>query len=71
MDVLIVLAEWLNRHGKSPDIARSLPESVRSMIQRKIDGLEEDDRRLLLTASVQGYEFDAAVAVRYFSGHRL
>ena len=44
-----------------PDIARSLPESVRSMIQRKIDGLDEGDRRLLLTASVQGYEFDAAV----------
>jgi hapalindole-type alkaloid chlorinase len=28
MDVLIVLAEWLNRHGKSPDIARSLDESA-------------------------------------------
>jgi predicted ATPase len=44
-----------------PDIARSLPESVRSMIQRKIDVLSEDDRRLLLAASVQGYEFDAAI----------
>ncbi len=38
-----------------------LPESVRSMIQRKIDQLSDDDRRLLLAASVQGHEFDAAV----------
>jgi len=53
-----------------PDIARSLPESVRSMIQRKIDGLEEDDRRLLLTASVQGYEFDAAVVANSSSEMR-
>ena len=44
-----------------PDIARALPESVRSMIQRKIDALDETDRRLLVTASVQGYEFDGAV----------
>jgi tRNA A-37 threonylcarbamoyl transferase component Bud32/tetratricopeptide (TPR) repeat protein len=44
-----------------PDVARSLPESVRSMIERKIDLLDEQDRRLLLAASVQGYQFDAAV----------
>src|SRR3954462_10689465 len=28
-----------------PDLERDLPESVRSMIQRKIDQLGEDDRR--------------------------
>ena len=38
-----------------------MPESVRSMIQRKIDQLNEQDRRLLVAASVQGYEFDSAV----------
>src|SRR5262249_51622876 len=38
-----------------------LPESVRSMIERKIAQLGEEDRRLLVAASVQGYEFDAAV----------
>ena len=31
------------------------------MIQRKIDWLAEEDRRLLTGASVQGYEFDSAV----------
>jgi predicted ATPase len=44
-----------------PDLLRELPESVRSMIRRKLDLLEEADRRLLAAAAVQGYEFDAAV----------
>jgi serine/threonine protein kinase/tetratricopeptide (TPR) repeat protein len=44
-----------------PDVQSELPESVRSMIQRKIDQLDDGDRRLLLAASVQGHEFDAAV----------
>ena len=47
-----------------PDLRRDLPESVRGMIQRKIDQLGEDDRRLLVAASVQGYEFDSAVVAR-------
>ena len=47
-----------------PDLQRDLPESVRGMIQRKIDQLSEDDRRLLVAASVQGYEFDSAVVAR-------
>ncbi len=38
-----------------------LPESVRGMIQRKIDHLAESDRRLLMAAGIQGYEFDSAV----------
>jgi predicted ATPase len=47
-----------------PEIARELPESIRSMIERKLDQLGEDDRRLLAAASVQGYEFDSAVIAR-------
>jgi len=46
------------------ELQRALPESVRGMIQRKIDQLGDDDRRLLVTASVQGYEFDSAVLAR-------
>jgi serine/threonine protein kinase/tetratricopeptide (TPR) repeat protein len=42
-------------------IARELPESVRSLIQRKLDGLDDTDRRLLGAASVQGMDFDSAV----------
>jgi hypothetical protein len=44
-----------------PDMQRELPESVRSMIERKIAQLDEEERRLLVAASVQGQEFDAVV----------
>ena len=43
-----------------PDLPRDLPESVRSMVSRKIEQLDDRDRRLLVGASVQGYEFDSA-----------
>lgn len=51
-----------------PDVERELPESVRSMIQRKIDQLSEDDRRLLVAASVEGYEFSSAVVAEALPG---
>jgi predicted ATPase len=39
---------------------KDLPESVRGMIARKIEQVDDLDRRLLLAASVQGHEFDSA-----------
>jgi predicted ATPase len=47
-----------------PDIERELPESVRGMIEHKIAQLSEDDRKLLVAASVQGSEFDSAVVAQ-------
>jgi adenylate cyclase len=47
-----------------PAIERELPESARSMIRRKIEQLEESDRRLLVAASVQGPEFDSTIVAR-------
>ena len=44
-----------------PEGPRDLPESVRGMIQRKIEQVDERDRKLLVAASVQGHEFDSAV----------
>jgi len=44
-----------------PVIEHELPESTRSMIQRKIEQLDDADRRLLSAASVQGYEFDSVI----------
>ncbi len=44
-----------------PDVARELPETVKSTIGRKIDQLDENDRRLMSVASIQGNEFDARV----------
>ena len=43
-------------------IAREMPESIRSLIQRKMGALEDADRRLLAAASVQGMDFDSAIA---------
>jgi hypothetical protein len=43
------------------DVLGELPESVRGMIQRKVERLSAKDRRLLMAASVQGSEFDSAV----------
>lgn len=47
-----------------PDIAREIPESIRGLIHRKIDGLDEFGRRILSAASVQGQEFDAVVIAK-------
>ncbi len=51
---------WVLARSMS-DMPRDLPESVRSMIARKIEQVEERDRALLLAASVQGPEFDSAI----------
>jgi predicted ATPase len=47
--------------GDVANLVRELPESVRGMIQRKVDQLSAADRHLLMAASVQGPEFDATV----------
>jgi len=47
--------------GSLPDLERDLPESMRSMVQRKIGQLSEADNHLLVAASVQGHDFDSAV----------
>jgi predicted ATPase len=47
-----------------PDLQRDLPESVRGMIQRKMEQLGKADCRLLMAAGVQGPVFDSAVVAR-------
>ena len=44
-----------------PALRDELPASVRSMIQRKLEQLADEDRRVLAAAAVQGHEFDSAV----------
>jgi adenylate cyclase len=46
------------------EIEKEIPASIRSMIQLKIDRLSEEDRKLLVVASVQGVQFDSAVVAR-------
>jgi tetratricopeptide (TPR) repeat protein len=55
-----VKAEWSLAESIT-DLGRDLPESVRSLIAKKIDQLDQQDARLLFAASVQGVEFDSAV----------
>ncbi len=47
-----------------PALESELPESVRGMIEHKIAQVSDDDRRLLVVASVQGYQFDSVVAAK-------
>jgi serine/threonine protein kinase/tetratricopeptide (TPR) repeat protein len=49
-----------NIAGSRADTKRDLPESVRGMIARKIERVDDAERKLLLAASVQGQEFDSA-----------
>jgi Protein kinase domain/AAA ATPase domain len=51
---------WVLR-GDLQSAQIELPASIRSMIQRKMAELSEDDQRLLMAASVQGYEFDSEI----------
>src|SRR5262249_24061501 len=43
------------------ELQRDLPESVRSLVRRKMEALDADDRQLLRAASVQGVDFDTAL----------
>jgi tRNA A-37 threonylcarbamoyl transferase component Bud32/tetratricopeptide (TPR) repeat protein len=52
-------ARWLVAEELTT-VERELPESVRSLIQRKMDALDDTDRRLLAAAAVQGLDFDSA-----------
>jgi predicted ATPase len=42
------------------DAPGDLPDSVRAMIARKIERVPDEDRQLLMAASIQGQEFDSA-----------
>ncbi len=48
-----------------------IPESVRGMIGRKIDALEEEDRRALQYASVEGEEFTSTVLAALLGADEL
>ena len=47
-----------------PDLSRDIPQSVSSVIERKIDQLSDRDREVLTAAAVQGYEFDSEALAR-------
>jgi adenylate cyclase len=46
------------------EVEKEIPATIRNMVQLKIDRLSEDDRKLLVAASVQGVQFDSAVVAK-------
>jgi predicted ATPase len=47
-----------------PDLSRDIPQSVSSVIERKVHQLSDRDREVLTAAAVLGYEFDSAALAR-------
>jgi tetratricopeptide (TPR) repeat protein len=43
------------------EIERNIPESLRGMIERKLERLDDGERQLLRVAAVQGFQFDSAI----------
>jgi len=62
---MVDLVRYLLGHATPADwtaeIERNIPESLRGMIERKLEQLGEDAHQLLRVAAVQGFEFDSAI----------
>ena len=54
-----------------PDLDRDIPQSVSSVIERKIDQLSDRDREVLMAAAVEGYECDSAAVARALEGENI
>ncbi|MGE0820952.1 MAG: AAA family ATPase [Candidatus Binatia bacterium] len=52
--------KWVVTEGHASEIEKGVPETLRQLIERQIDRLNEEDQRLLEVASVVGMEFTAA-----------
>ena len=50
--------------GSLPDLETDIPESMRSMVERKIGQLDAGDRNLLAVASIQGHSFDSSIVAK-------
>ena len=65
---MVDLVRYLRECGLTVDwaeeIERKIPESLRGMIERKIETLDDEQRQLLRVAAVQGFEFDSAIAAQ-------
>jgi predicted ATPase len=65
------LVRYLQERGSAADLAseieRNVPESLRGMIDRKLEGLSEEERQLLRIAAIQGVQFDSAIVAQVLS----
>ena len=46
------------------EVERDIPESLRGMIERKLQRLTDDERQPLRVAAVQGFQFDSAIVAQ-------
>jgi hypothetical protein len=46
------------------EIERNIPESLRGMIERKLESLDDEQRQLLRVAAIQGVQFDSAIVAQ-------
>ena len=62
------LVRYLQERGAASDlgaeIERNVPESLRGMIDRKLEGLADEERQLLRVAAIQGVQFDSAIVAQ-------
>ena len=62
------IVRYLRERGTPADwaavIERNIPESLRGMIERKLEQLGEDAHQLLRVAAVQGFQFDSAIVAQ-------
>jgi tetratricopeptide (TPR) repeat protein len=65
---IVDLVRYLRERGVPSDwaaeIERNVPESLRGMIERKLERLDDQERQLLRVASVQGFQFDSAIVAQ-------
>ena len=65
---MVDLVRYLRERGVPSDwaaeIERNVPESLRGMIERKLERLDDHERQLLRVAAVQGFQFDSAIVAQ-------
>jgi serine/threonine protein kinase/predicted ATPase len=61
VDLVRFLRERTVTDAWSSEIEQNIPESLRGMIARNLERLDEGERQLLSVAAVQGFEFDSAI----------
>jgi predicted ATPase len=65
---MVDLVRYLRERGVPADwaveIERNVPESLRGMIERKLECLDDNERQLLRVAAVQGFQFDSAIVAQ-------
>ena len=64
VDLVRYLHERDIQDGWTAEIERNVPESLRGMIERKLESLDDEERQLLRVAAVQGVQFDSAIVAQ-------